>query len=171
MIKLLRINGSAREHSSNQKLLDFLPGLGLNIVFQNDVDLAQLPLFTADQDQHPWSIEVLRWRQAVSEAEGVVICTPEYIHNIPALLKNALEWLTSSGELMHKPVLAMTFTPAPPRGEKAMQSLLWSLKALDARVIGQLTLYQNEIRFEDGTVKIDEENSELLREGLRLFGV
>ena len=54
---------------------------------------------------------------------------------MPALIKNALEWITSSGELVGKKVLAITFTPNEPRGDKAMQSLLWSLQALDANIV------------------------------------
>jgi len=111
----------------------------------------------ADDDKAPFAKTVFEWRKAVKDADAVVIATPEYIHNIPALLKNALEWLTSSGELFEKHVLAITFTPHKPRGEKAMQALLNTLIALKARVVGQLDLYQNEVGFnEDGKIVNDE---------------
>ncbi len=109
------------------------------------------------------------WRKTLIASDAVIICTPEYIHNLPALIKNALEWVTSSGELAHKPVLALTFTPHPPRGEKAMQSLLWSLQALNARIVGQLDLYQTEIRFEGKAVVMEEDMLELVKEAVQLL--
>jgi len=108
-------------------------------------------------------------RQQVSSADAVIFCTPEYIHNIPAVLKNCLEWLTSSGELMHKKVLAMTYTPAPPRGEKAMQSLLWSLGALEARIIASLPLYQTEVQVVNKEIQGDIETIEMITEAFRLL--
>ena len=105
------------------------------------------------------------------QSDAVIITTPEYIHNLPALLKNALEWLTTSGELAQKRVLAMTFTPHSPRGEKAMQSLLWSLQALDANVVVQLPLYQNEIEFEFDKTEaiIENKEAEILMEAINLL--
>ena len=128
-----------------------------------------MPLFQADADKHPWQGAVLAWRKAIANSEAVIISTPEYIHNIPALLKNALEWVTSSGELAQKRVLAITFTPHEPRGEKTMQSLLWSLQALTANVVVSLPLYQNEIVFDTNGNFIDNEAIEMLKEGLNLL--
>ena len=34
---------------------------------------------------------VVRWRDKVREADGFIICTPEYNHGYPAVLKNALD--------------------------------------------------------------------------------
>ena len=100
-------------------------------------------MFMAEDDHGPWPEDVIAWRGAVAAADAVIICTPAYLLNVPAVLKNALEWLTTSGELYNKPVLALTYTPAEPRGEEALQSLIWSLQALRARVIGQCQLFQN----------------------------
>jgi len=36
---------------------------------------------------------VVRWREKVKEADGFVICTPEYNHGYPAVLKNALDYV------------------------------------------------------------------------------
>ena len=88
---------------------------------------------------------------------------------MPALMKNALEWLASSGELAGKAVLPITFTPHPPRGEKAMQSLTWSLQALDTKVVTQLALYQKEIKFNDNGIVADEEVLGILKEAIDLL--
>ncbi|MGB3546695.1 MAG: NAD(P)H-dependent oxidoreductase, partial [Saprospiraceae bacterium] len=93
---------------------------------------------------------------------------PEYAHNIPAALKNALEWLVAGGELSGKPVLAVTYTPHAPRGEDAMQSLCATLSALDMRVVAQLPLYRNEVMVEaDG--QLSGSGLELVEAGMELL--
>ena len=34
---------------------------------------------------------IVRWRDKIREADGFVVCTPEYNHGYPAVLKNALD--------------------------------------------------------------------------------
>ena len=142
-MKILMISGSSRPDSQNVALLNELPQRFKKHHFQL-LDISELPLFVDQGGGMQYPKVVMRWRQAIEIADLVIICTPEYIHNMPAALKNALEWVTQSGELAFKRVLPITYTPSRPRGEKAMQSLLWSLKALDTKIIGQLDLYQND---------------------------
>jgi len=169
-MKILTISGSARIGSANINLLNAIALLRPQFHFQYYHQLHQLPLFLADEDKAPFDEFVLQWRKVVKDADAVIISTPEYIHNIPALLKNALEWLTSSGELFEKPVLAITFSPHKPRGEKAMEALLNTLAALKARVVGQLDLYQTEVTFNaDGEI-IDSEIIDLLRVAIGHLG-
>lgn len=161
--------GSVRARSSNHRLL-----LSIQEAFpMYDWDyfpLARLPMFQPEQDQAPWPESVLDWRRAVGEADAVIISTPAYLENIPAAIKNALEWVTTSGELAAKPVLPITFAPHPPRGEKAMQSLCWSLQALNARIIGQLPLYQSELELRKDRYHFDVDHRSLLSESLNLLG-
>ena len=35
---------------------------------------------------------VVKWRDKIREADGFIICTPEYNHGYPAVLKNALDY-------------------------------------------------------------------------------
>ena len=169
MKKILTISGSARKGSTNVKLLD-----AIAIEFsQHDIyrfdKLDQLPIFTEIEDENSYPDIVLAWRKAVTISDALIISTPEYIHNLPAIIKNALEWLTASGELFNKKVLPITFLPNAPRGAKAMQSLLWSLKAMDAEVVAQLPLYQNEIEFDEDGKLVQNESVEILKEAIQLL--
>jgi len=168
-MKILTISGSTRTDSANTRLLSALPTLFPQHTFQYYVQINQLPLFQAELDKYPWHTEVVDWRKAIADADAVIISIPEYIHNMPALIKNALEWVTSSGELAQKRTLAMTFTPHEPRGEKAMQSLLWSLQALDANVVVSLPLYQQEVEFDINGQLIENEAREMLIEAINIL--
>ena len=168
-MKILTISGSTRKDSANTRLLTAIPSLFPQHTFQYDTPINQLPLFQAEADKSPWHAAVVDWRKAIADADALIISIPEYIHNMPALIKNALEWVTSSGELAQKRVLAMTFTPHEPRGEKAMQSLLWSLQALDANVVVSVPLYQNEIEFNVAGNFIRNEALEMLEEAILML--
>lgn len=167
--KILTISGSSRSDSSNVKLLKALALLDSRNEYILYDGLSDIPLFAAEKDCHPWSQKVLEWRSAIKNADAVIVCTPEYIHNIPAQIKSALEWVTSSGELKDKRTLAITYTPHAPRGERAMQSLLWSLEALDASVVAQVPLHQDQIKVVDGKIEGDKEILEMLTEVLGML--
>jgi len=168
---ILTISGSPHRSSSNAKMLEGLSQLNgsKSHNFIDSLGLIDLPLFTPDIDHSPWPKMVESWRTQVDRADALIISTPAYLKNIPAVLKNGLEWLTTSGELQGKPTLALTYTPHPPRGEDAMKSLLFSLGALDARIVAQCPLYQNELTIQkDGTL-IGKESIELLEEAIALL--
>ncbi len=163
------ISGSSRANSSNIRLLEALPALFPQHQFERLQLLEELPLFRADLDRHPWPPAVLTWREALKRSDALIICTPEYLHNLPALLKNAFEWLASSGELVGKAVLPITFTPHSPRGTNTMQALTWSLQALDAKIIAQLPLYQNELTINQAGKLEKGEAVELLQAAIELL--
>lgn len=168
-MSILTICGSSAKASSNRKLLDSITNHFSNDSFTKAIQLNKLPLFTADLDINPYPEIVKKWRSQVANSTGLLISTPVYIYNIPAVLKNALEWLTTAEGIAHKPCLPITYTPHPPRGEKAMQSLLWSLQALDMKIVGQLPLYKNEVYINDPGVLTGENSIQLIREGLQLL--
>jgi len=50
-----------------------------------------------------------------------------------------------------------------------MQSLLWSLQALNSQVVAQLPLYQNEIEFDEKNQFVMNEQIEMLKEAIFLL--
>jgi NAD(P)H-dependent FMN reductase len=46
------------------------------------------PGFAKDNYSNP---AIIRWREKIRDADGFIICTPEYNHGYPAVLKNALD--------------------------------------------------------------------------------
>lgn len=158
---ILTINGSSAPDGKNS---DFLKSLELTFSKLNFryTNLNHLPLFQVALDDNPLPEEVKDFKELVNGATAIIISTPVYIYNMPAVLKSALEWLTSSGELVGKKVLAITYTPHPPRGEKAMLSLLNSLKALDTNIVASLALYHNELKINNEGIIEDGEQLEII---------
>lgn len=170
MKSILAINGSASPESANLLLLETLKAEYAESYFISVFDgLWELPLYTPQREEAGIPTAVLSLRDQVAKADAVIISTPEYLHNIPAVLKNALEWMTHSGELAEKPVLPITFTPYEPRGVYAMASLTESLKAIKARIVSELPLYRTEVPIENGKIRLDESHRFLIEEALGLL--
>lgn len=101
-MQLLAISGSLRAASSNSVLLRAAAQLappGVEVHFYNR--LGELPHFSPDL---AGGEVVAQLKRSVVDADGLLFCTPEYVHALPGALKNLLEWLVSDGELWDKPV-------------------------------------------------------------------
>ncbi|MBM7655906.1 NAD(P)H-dependent FMN reductase [Neobacillus cucumis] len=105
-------------------------------------EMGQLPHFNPDLDLDVPDTAVANWRRLLKEANGVLICTPEYARGIPGALKNALDWVVSSGEFVNKPVAVISASPHPDGGAIAHESLLGTLSMMSASLVegGTLTV-------------------------------
>lgn len=169
MFTILTIPGSLRSGSSNHNILKFLGTLVPdNINYTIYDSLATIPPFDPglDNDNPPQPVAELR--QLITNADAIIICTPEYAFGVPGQLKNALDWLVSSGTLVDKPVTLIT---ASSSGEYAHPSLLRTLGALSANVIEEASLLVPFIRSKmDGEGNIaDEELRKALENAFRIL--
>lgn len=150
-LKILGISGSLKATSANKKILQFISTfLPANAEFILYNDLSLLPHYNPDIDV-PNTIDcVEQLRLIVKECQVVIICTPEYAFGVPGALKNALDWLVSSGEMNENKVVVIT---ASLGGDKALASLLLTLQALGANVLSSLNIpFINSKISKDGVV-------------------
>jgi NAD(P)H-dependent FMN reductase len=136
--KILAISGSTRSQSTNLHLLQLIANLaGDEWEVEIYRELNELPHFNPDLDQEGVPAVVERLRAKIREADGVIICTPEYVFSLPGALKNALEWTVSTMVFSEKPVALIT---ASGLGEKAHEALLLIMKTIYAQVDEAATL-------------------------------
>ena len=134
-MNVLAIAGSLRAVSSNVALVRVIAELAPTGVAVTVFDaLGELPLFSPDIDTDKPPLVIARFREQISTADAVLICTPEYAYGMPGSLKNALDWLVSSASLYKKPVAALSASPSPRGGDRALTWLRQTLAALDAEV-------------------------------------
>ena len=91
--------------------------------------LGALPLFNPDDEGHH---EVVALAQAIAEADGVLIASPEYAHGISSVLKTALDWLVSDENFPEMPVALLNTSP---RASHAMAALKEVLKTMSANIV------------------------------------
>lgn len=130
--------------------------------------LATIPPFDPGLDNDTPPQPVTKLRQLITNVDAVIICTPEYAFGVPGQLKNALDWLVSSGTLVDKPVALIT---ASSSGEYAHPSLLRTLGALSANVIEEACLLVPFIRSKmdnEGNIT-DEELKESLENAFQVL--
>ena len=138
MIRILAISGSLRSASSNSTLLRAALEIAPNeIEISIFPGLGDLPHFNPDLDGDEPLPPVGALRAAVGQADGLLICSPEYAHGVPGVLKNALDWLVSGVEILNKPVALLN---ASHRATHAQASLTETLKTMTARVLPDASL-------------------------------
>ncbi len=140
-MNILAISGSLRSNSSNNAVINaavtyFPPGVNVTIYD----GLGRLPHFNDISDPSP---EVIDLRNKIRQADGVLICSPEYAFGVPGSLKNALDWTVSSGEFVNKPLALVT---AATGGQNAHAALLLIFTALSANLTPDTTLLISFIR-------------------------
>lgn len=135
---VLAISGSTRRQSSNHLLLR-----AIGVLMKNEFDvvhfdgIAGLPHFDPDVAEEQVSVPVRAFKQQLRDAAGIIICTPEYAHGVPGVLKNAIDWTVSSGEFSGKPTVLIT---ASTDGRYGHTALLETLRVIEAVDVDQLQL-------------------------------
>ncbi len=93
MKKVLMIVGSLRKNSFNHQLAKQVEAMLSGRAEVNYLSYADVPFMNQDME-FPAPESVARVRQAVQEADGIWIFSPEYNYQIPGVLKNLLDWLS-----------------------------------------------------------------------------
>ena len=168
-MKVLGISGSLRRDSYNHALLreaaERLPA-GVELV---EFDrLREIPPYDADLEAEATPPAVAELRQAMRDADAVLIATPEYNHSIPGVLKNALDWASRPAGQS-----ALTGTPSAVIGASTgMFGAVWAqaetrkvLGALGGRVLeDELPVARAAELYRDGRLDLSPEQSQQLEE-------
>src|ERR1700722_2728563 len=108
-IKVLTLVGSLRAASLNRQIAELAADVAPDGVAVTIFDqLGELPFYSEDIDNEadvPASVTALR--AVAAEADATLVVTPEYNGSIPAVIKNAIDWLSrpfGDGALKDKPL-------------------------------------------------------------------
>lgn len=161
-IKILAITGSTRKNSSNFKILKYISD-NIKTEFEVEIfeDLAEIPHFNPDLDNENPPENVVSFRNKIIQADGIIICSPEYVFSLPGSLKNALEWCVSTTIFSNKNTGLIT---ASASGEKGHEQLLLIMKTLEAKFQDNTQLLIQGIRGkinEEGKIINEETEAEL----------
>ncbi|ORW24363.1 NADPH-dependent FMN reductase [Mycobacterium palustre] len=106
--KILALVGSLRAASLNRQIAGLAAGAapaGVTVsVFEG---LGDLPFYNDDIDGPDVAAPVVGLRTAAAEADALLVVTPEFNGSIPAVMKNAIDWLSrpfGAGAVKGKPL-------------------------------------------------------------------
>jgi chromate reductase len=155
-VRVLAVSGSLREASFNRRLLELAVAA---VGDHEDLSQVEIEIFDGLGQVDPFSEDVeaieppgvSRWRDALDEADAVLISTPEYNSSLPGQLKNALDWASRprpdqelgglrSSSMYGKSVAVVSASTGQFGGVWAADELRKTLKAQGARVVDSVKL-------------------------------
>ncbi|MES2848020.1 MAG: NADPH-dependent FMN reductase [Bacteroidota bacterium] len=128
---IFAIIGSASRNSANQKLIENIAALtkdDFNLTIYDD--LKSLPHFDPELSIENTPQQIIKLRQAIESADGILICTPEYVFSIPSGLKNVIEWCVSTTIFSDKPTGLITASASGQKGHEELQLIMKTVMAV-----------------------------------------
>ena len=93
-LDLIAIVGSLRAQSFNRAVFDAARELAPEGVTIHEQPLHGVPLYDGDGEAAGDPPGVVDLKAAVDAADGLLIFTPEYNRSVPAVTKNAIDWIS-----------------------------------------------------------------------------
>lgn len=141
---ILTLVGSLRAASINRQLAELAAETAPDGVVLNIYDgLGDLPFYNEDLDTADPPPAVAALRAAAAQADAALVVTPEYNGTIPAVLKNALDWLSrpwGASDLKGKPVAVIGSAQGQYGGVWAHDETRKSLGVFGPRVVDTIKL-------------------------------
>lgn len=147
--------GSLRADSVNRRIAEVLREQAPADVEIDIVDgLDQIPFYNEDIDAGEAPAAAAALRQRVADADRVLAVTPEYNGTMPAVLNNAIDWLSrpyGGGAMVGKPFGVVGATPTPYGGKWAHADTARSAGIAGAKVVEDVTVSQSAIEVDPTT--------------------
>ena len=173
-VRILGFAGSLRQGSYNRALLraasELAPGDMLIEIF----DLIQIPLYNADVEARGDPEPVAAFKQAIRQADAVLMVTPEYNHGVPGVMKNAVDWASRparSAVLHAKPVAIIGASPGVTGTARGQSQLRQAFEFTNSYAMPQpeLLVSRANEKFDTEGKLTDETTREHLRKFLEAF--
>jgi chromate reductase, NAD(P)H dehydrogenase (quinone) len=174
-IVVLTLCGSIRAKSYNAALVRALPKLAPGgMSFTAAPLIANIPHYDADMQQASGPPAVAaELGQAIREADGVLIASPEYNYSIPGALKNAIDWVSRlpNQPFAGKPVLIQSVSAGAVGGARMQHHLRQVLVFVDALVFArpEVMIGTAAAKFDEAGELTDDTTRDLVRTQLAGF--
>jgi NAD(P)H-dependent FMN reductase len=168
--RVLVLVGSLRADSLNRRVAEALRDLApADVTVEIAEGLAEVPFYNEDLDTEQVPAAARALRDQVAAADRVLAVTPEYNGTMPAVLNNAIDWVSrpyGRGALKGKPFAVIGATPTPYGGKWAHDDTRRSAGIAGAVVVEDVVLSQSAL---EGDILADEAVRARLVEALRLL--
>jgi chromate reductase, NAD(P)H dehydrogenase (quinone) len=136
-VHLLGMSGSLRTGSYSNAVLETLRERFAGRAELRLYGLEPIPPYNQDLEGERRPPPVKALLAAIAEADGLVLCAPEFNHSIPGVLKNALDWASRpafTSVMAYKPVAIMTTSHGPLGGARCLEHMHTALDSMLSRV-------------------------------------
>lgn len=165
---VLGIAGSLRQESYNRTLLRAARDMAPETLSITIFDLDDVPLYNADVEAEGLPKAVSDLSAALRASDGLLIATPEYNHGVPAVTKNAIDWLSRpprEAPIGGVPTAIMGASPGSTGTARAQSQLRPSLDAVNALCMPQpqMLVARAHEKIDDGTLTDESTRDYLVR--------
>src|SRR5690625_1751602 len=144
MTRVMVLLGSLRATSVNRQLAETAISVAPDgVVVELFERLGELPFYSEDIDNDDVAEPVRTLREEAARADAVLVVTPEYNGGIPAVLKNAIDWLSrpyGNGALKGKPLAVIGASMSSYGGKWAHDQARKSFAIAGTRVMESIEL-------------------------------
>src|SRR5262249_7561059 len=159
-VHLIGMSGSLRTGSYSNAVLETLREKFAGRADLQLYDLAPIPLYNQDFEGEKRPSIVKKLLADIAEADGLVLCAPEFNHSIPAVLKNATGWASRpafQSVLAYKHVAIMATSRGPLGGARCLEHMRVALDSCLSRIAlaREVIITAAETRIKDGRL-VDE---------------
>ena len=159
-IRLIGMSGSLRTGSYSNAVLETLREKFAGRADLRVYDLAPIPLYNQDFEGDKRPPIVKQMLADIADADGLVLCAPEFNHSIPGVLKNAIDWASRpafQSVLAYKPVAIMATSRGPLGGARCLEHMRVALDSCLSRIAlaREVIITAAETRIRDGRL-VDE---------------
>ncbi len=173
-IKIIGISGSLRKDSYNSALLraaqEVMPaGISFEIA-----DISAIPLYNGDTEAAHFPEAVIKLREQIRGANGLLIATPEYNYSMSGVIKNTIDWLSRPSNdpvLSGKPLAIMGASMGMMGTARAQYHLRQSAVFLNMHLLNKPELFVNaaQTKFDANLTLTDAPTREVLSKLLESF--
>lgn len=136
--------GSLRAASLNRRIVDAIrEHAPAGVTVEVAAGLDEIPFYNEEIDGTDAPAAARRLREHVATADGVLAVTPEYNGTMPAVLNNAIDWLSrpfGEGAIKGKPFAVVGATPTPYGGKWSHDDARRSARIAGADVLDHVVV-------------------------------
>ncbi len=174
-LNVITICGSLRKGSFNAALARALPALapaGMSITA--GPSFAEFPLYNADVHVAGFPAPVVAMAEAIRQADGVIIVSPEYNWSMPGVLKNAVDWVSRLPDqpIKDKPIALQSASPGPLGAARMQYHLRQALLSIEALILTRPEIFVGNAaqKFDDKTMALkDQPTIDIIKQQLVAF--
>lgn len=178
MKKVLMIVGSLRKNSFNMQLARYVEEMLAEKAQVSFMNYSELPFMNQDIE-FPTPDSVAKARQAVMDADGIWIFSPEYNYQIPGVLKNLLDWMSrplvqndwERGSAVKGKVVTVSGVAGKSGAAGVRKNLSMLLEAMRMKLVAGMGtgIALDSEAFVSGILSLSEENKALLQKQMEEF--
>jgi chromate reductase len=173
-LSLVSLCGSLRKGSFNAAIQRTLPELAPEgVTIRSLSGIADMPLYNADIQAEGFPRSVTEMADSIRQADGLIVCSPEYNYSIPGVLKNAIDWMSRLKQqpFAGKPVLIQSASGGILGGARMQYHLRQTLVFVEALAFNlpEVMVGTAQSKFDTDLKLIDQATRDLIKQQLAAF--